>query len=242
MRLLWIVVLALLAVAAPVSACRQALVIALDVSGSVDATEYQQQVNGLAFALGHPDVKNIILADLENPIMITVFEWSSQNHQYVILPWSRLDSAMALDTAIERISSHRKVRAGLKTALGTALAFGQSMLAKQTDCWQHTIDVSGDGRNNSGPSPPEVYASGFGRAIVNGLVVGNPEADSAEGPGIQTSELHVYFENEVIRGPGAFSIVAKGYTDYARAMKVKLEKELQLPVIGKAETKSELPG
>ena len=82
----WAILCLALASAAPAWSCCQALVLALDVSCSVDETGYQQQVDGLAFALGHPVIRGAILSDGDNPIVISVFEWSSQNHQYVILP------------------------------------------------------------------------------------------------------------------------------------------------------------
>ncbi len=231
MRLMWFALFLTFWISQPASACRQALVLALDVSGSVNGVEYQQQVSGLAFALGHPDIRTAILADIEQPVVLSVFEWSSQNHQYVILPWTRLDSDAALDRAIAQIQRHRKVRAGLKTALGTALGFGRRLLQQQARCWQHTIDVSGDGRNNVGPSPRNVYGQGFERVTVNALVVGNPKAASGEGPGIEPDDLREYYETEVIRGPGAFALIANGYDDYARAMKLKLAKELEPKVM-----------
>ena len=68
MRLTWVALLATLTLATPAWACRQALVLALDVSGSVDGVEYQQQVTGLAFALGHPEIRAAIIADVEQPV------------------------------------------------------------------------------------------------------------------------------------------------------------------------------
>ncbi|MGX9354752.1 DUF1194 domain-containing protein [Roseobacteraceae bacterium S113] len=223
--------------ALPASACRQALVLALDVSGSVDGLEYQQQVTGLASALSHPDIRAILLADTDNPVSIAVFEWSSQNHQFLILPWTQIDSLTALENAIARIAGHRKVRAGLKTALGTALSYSRNLLAQQPGCWRHTIDVSGDGRNNVGPLPRQVYGVGFETITVNALVVGNPKAASGEGPGIEPDDLRAYFEAEVIHGLGSFALVADGFADYARAMKIKLEKELQLPMLSSLSTR-----
>lgn len=230
-RLFWALVLSL-CFTTQAFACRHALVLALDVSGSVDAVEYQQQVTGLAFALRDPAIRDIILANTEQPVLLAVFEWSSQNHQYVILPWTELSSAEALEGAIARIERHTKVRAGLKTALGTSLLFAQRLLEQQPSCWQHTIDVSADGRNNSGLSAQNAYATGVGRTTVNALIVSNPKAASGEGPGIEPSTLLQYFETDVIRGPASFAMIADGYEDYARAMKEKLERELQSMVIG----------
>lgn len=229
---LWAAAFLALTLAAPAQACRQALVMALDVSGSVNQVEYQQQVDGLASALGDPGIRALILSDPHQPVVLAVFEWSSRNHQLVILPWTRLDSPAALQGAIDRILAHRRQRAGLKTGMGTALVFAQSMLDRQPGCWEHTIDISGDGRSNVGPTPRQVYGPGFARTEVNALVVGNPEAASGEGPGITPDALRLYFQREVIRGPASFAMVANGYADYARAMRLKLEKELRPLAIG----------
>ncbi|MEL6640532.1 MAG: DUF1194 domain-containing protein [Pseudomonadota bacterium] len=231
-RRVWFALCLYILIATPAWSCRQALLFALDVSGSVNGVEYQQQVLGLGSALSDPTVRQLILTDLHQPVTIAVFEWSSQNHQFVVIPWIRLDSAAALDEAIARIESHRKIRAGLKTAMGTALAFGQSMLRAQDHCWQHTIDVSGDGKNNSGPTPFDVYQTGFDRTTVNALVVGNPRNASGEGRGITPADLRDYYEANVIHGPNAFAMVADGYADYARAMTLKIARELQPMVLG----------
>ncbi len=234
------VLLLCLAVFAPsqstAQSCRQALVLALDVSGSVNADEYQQQISGLAAALNDPDVRDLILSGVEAPVMLAVYEWSSRNHQYVIQPWVRLDSAAALDGVVLRIRSHQPVRAGLKTALGTSLTFAAGMLDQQSQCWQLTIDVSGDGRNNIGATPQQAYAlAGFARITVNALVVGDPIGSAVPGGGQNSAELREYFEGDVIRGPNSFALVANGYADYAGAMRAKLIRELTLPMLGQLE-------
>ena len=214
--------------------CRQALVLALDVSGSVNEVEFAQQVSGLADALDAPEVRALILDSGLPPVSLAVFEWSSWNHQHVIQPWVRLTDAAALDGAILRIRAHRKVRAGLKTGLGTALGFAADLLAERSGCWRHTIDVSGDGINNTGIPPDLVYTlPKFKGITVNALVVGEPSAgrEDARNVGITQDELLSYFERQIIRGQGAFAMVADGYADYARAMRRKLERELEVPVV-----------
>ncbi len=227
--LLWI----FLASAAQADACRQALVLALDVSGSVNETEFSQQVSGLATALNDPEVRNLILLGAGPPVKLAVFEWSSRNHQYLILPWTTLDSAEALDTAIVRIGRHQKVRAGLRTALGTALSYASSLLEQQQTCWRQTIDVSGDGESNIGPAPSTVYQLiDFEGITVNALVVVEGHAEFGETNNQRAARLKNYYAREVIRGAGAFTIVADGYVDYARAMKAKLIRELAPIVLG----------
>lgn len=213
--------------------CRIALVLALDVSGSVNEAEYNQQINGLAAALNDPEVRSLILFSADAPVSLAVFEWSSRNHQYIIQPWISLDNPGALDSAISRIRGHQKVRAGLKTAMGTALAFGAAMLNEQSHCWQQTIDVSGDGTNNIGVAPHDVYrARVFDQITVNALVVGDPSNTSEEGTALSPQALKRYYEAEVIHGADAFAMIAYGYSDYARAMQRKLMRELAFPILG----------
>ncbi len=216
--------------------CRLALVLALDVSGSVNAAEYRQQLDGLATALGSPRVRQAILSG-DAPVELAAFEWSSRNHQFLIQPWITLDSHDAIDRATTRIQSYQKQRAGLKTALGTALLFAASLLDEKPSCWQHTVDVSGDGKNNIGVGPEQVYTlDAFSRTTVNALVVGDPGSGREAGePNLTRAALKTYFDQSVIRGPGAFSMIAYGYGDYARAMEQKLLRELRPPVLGALE-------
>lgn len=213
--------------------CRLALVLALDVSGSVNEVEYEQQIEGLATALNDPDVRSLLLWSADAPVSIAVFEWSSRNHQYIIQPWVSLDSPAAIDVTIDRIRSHKKVRAGLKTALGTALLFASELLSAQPQCWQHTIDVSADGRNNIGLSPNDAYATGlFSNTTVNALVVNEDSVEIGAELAVGPEELRAHFEADVIRGPNAFAMIADGYADYAIAMQRKLVRELALPTFG----------
>ena len=235
MRVLLLILTLMPALARAQEACRQALVFALDVSGSVNAQEFRDQVDGLAAALGSPEVRDLILTGTETPVVLAAFEWSSRNHQHVILPWTRITDAAALDRVIARIAAHRPVRAGLKTAMGQALLFAAEMLSGQAHCWTQTIDVSGDGRNNIGPVPRQAYElPQFSGVNVNALVIGQPDRDAATStrPSLSREELRAYFETQVIKGPNSFAIVARGYADYARAMREKLLLELELPVFG----------
>lgn len=209
------------------------MVLALDVSGSVNETEFNQQVSGLAFALNDPEVRNLILLGSGPPVKLAVFEWSSRNHQYLILPWTTLDTGEALDRAILRIRQHQKVRAGLRTAMGTALTHAAALLEQQSDCWQHTIDVSGDGENNIGLTPQEVYrAFDFDRVTVNALVVVDSRTEVGETINQSADMLADYYWSEVIHGPDAFAMIAEGYGDYARAMRLKLIRELSPLILG----------
>lgn len=212
--------------------CRQALALGLDVSGSVDGSEYRLQLDGLARALTHPDVTDALLAAAGAPVRIAVYEWSGPTSQAVIVDWTEITDAATLTGIAARLEANRRTPADPATALGTALIVGGRMLANQPGCWKRTLDISGDGVSNTGPRPQDLGAAPELVGItVNALVIG-PEAMN---PPKGASGLLGYFETFVIRGPGAFAEHAEDFAAYEEAMVRKLLKELQGMVIGASE-------
>lgn len=221
-----------------------ALVLALDVSGSVDQTEYRQQLDGLAFALDSAAVREAILWDPAAPVRIAIFEWSSQNHQLLIQPWRALRTHGDIDALVGRVGGHQRRRAGLKTALGTALAYAGNLLDQQRECAELKVDVSGDGKNNIGLLPSAAHRlPAFSRAIVNALVIGDPSSGGDDESKIAMArlEMQAYYEENVTHGPGAFVLVASGYADYARAMRLKLLRELAAPALSRSDDMENVP-
>ncbi len=209
------------------AACRQALALGLDISGSVDAKEYRMQREGLAQALGADRVRNALLQQPDAPVRLTVYEWSGPSSQTVILPWTQIDDAAALQAARMRILTAPRSEQDQTTALGSALLAGFTMLVAQPECWTRTLDISGDGIANTGPRPQDVAAALTPRgATVNGLTIGAGR-DGGDQPAAKVAELSAYFRAFVIRGPGAFVETALGFDDYATAMERKLLRELQ---------------
>ncbi|APE42913.1 hypothetical protein BOO69_05355 [Sulfitobacter alexandrii] len=231
-------VLGLLLALAPAVAqaeCRQALALALDVSGSVDAREYRQQIDGVAEALDSPEVRARILSMPEAPIRLTVFEWSGPQDQTELVPWVTLDGAAALDGVIAHLRGTERRDATPGTALGVAMADGVRRLQGQGGCWKRTLDISGDGKSNLGPRPrsvkPTLQDSGV---TINALVIGVDDPATGDIRQAEIAELSSYFRAEVIMGPGAFVRTAIGYADYARAMKEKLLEEMEGLVVSDA--------
>ena len=110
--------------------------------------------------------------------------------------------------------------------VAAAVPFGlktmESLLAEAPDCAARTLDISGDGRSNTGPDPASVYARGDWDGItVNGLPIGGHESDIA-----------AYYARVVIRGPGAFVEVARTHRDFPPAFRRKLLRELTEAVFG----------
>ncbi|MHC0054363.1 DUF1194 domain-containing protein [Actibacterium sp. D379-3] len=201
-------------------ACRQALAIGLDVSGSVDAREYQLQLDGLAAALLSPEVSAALLQMPQAPAALSVYEWSGARDQRQILPWTRIDSTRALADAARALRQVERRLQSPETALGAAMMQGGALLAGMPGCWTRTLDISGDGESNEGPRPRDVGDDPrFADITINALVVGSAGQDEA-------AALTAYFRAEVIRGPGAFVEVALGFEDYQAAMTRKLLREL----------------
>ncbi len=197
-------------------ACPLALVLAIDVSSSVDSSDYALELNGLASAFRDADVQAAILA-YDDPIAVAAFEWSGQHHQIVIADWTLLSDAAAIERLAVRFEEQQRTVYGQRTATGSAIAFAHGLLVLGPNCSWHTIDVSSDGYNNNGPTPRQVYDQlDFSQVTVNALVIG----------GDTRPVLKRYFETEVIWGPGAFALGTGDYTDYPEAIRMKLLREL----------------
>ena len=214
--------LLLLAASPAVAGCRLALVLALDISASVDEREDALQRGGLARALLAPEVTDAFLADPDAPVWLTVYEWSGPYAQAALLPWTEIAAEADLHAAAAAIAGSTRSRDDMPTALGHALGYAAALLRDGPDCDARTVDVSGDGRNNEGFPPAAIYrAHRFGEVTVNALAIAGGEAGLVE-----------YYAAELIHGPGAFVMVADGFRDYERAIRAKLLRELAVPVIG----------
>ncbi|MEL6801684.1 MAG: DUF1194 domain-containing protein [Pseudomonadota bacterium] len=215
------------------AACRLALVLALDVSGSVDEREYLVQLNGVATALEDRAVREALLALPDAPVALAIFEWSSASYQRDILGWTMLAGEVDLAAVVARLRGWRRDTAPEATGIGAALEYAAGMLRAGPVCWAQTVDVSGDGRNNDWPVPRDVRASGMLAGVtINALAVGQELQRSGDLRRMGIAELTAYYRAELIQGPGAFVEVALGYDDYARAMTRKLLREISAPPLG----------
>jgi hypothetical protein len=213
-------------VAAPAEACRLALVLALDVSSSVDAAEDQLQRDGLATALLAPDVQDAFLTG-PDPVAVQVFEWSGRGHQTDLVDWTLVRTASDLEAISARLRQTQRSARGLPTAMGHALAYAAIKLDDGPDCIFQTIDLAGDGANNDGFGPSGVYATfPLEGVTVNGLAVVGDDHDPVD-----------YYSREVIRGALAFVEVANGFAAFQSAMERKLIRELSSQVLGRARMK-----
>ncbi|HBS50267.1 MAG TPA: hypothetical protein DEA05_09380 [Rhodobacteraceae bacterium] len=209
----------LVASAAGAVECRLALVLAMDVSSSVDAREDALQRGGLAAALTAPEVEAAFFAS-PLPVALADYEWSGRNQQSLLLDWTLIRAPDDLRRAAAVIGGSMRGHEEFPTAMGYALGYGATLLTRGPGCLFSTIDIAGDGRNNAGFGPEQAYREfPFAGVTVNGLVVNGADFEGE-------IDLIDFYSREVLHGPGAFLEVAQGFEDYERAMTRKLLREL----------------
>ena len=220
------------------AACRQALVLGLDVSGSVDAQEFRLQLDGLANAIEAPQVVERLLAMPSAPVRLAAFDWSTTERQRVIVPWREVRSSADISTIAAQLRSTKRAfnaaatANSTATALGTAMTFGVGLLEQQESCWKLTLDISGDGKNNTGIAPQDVFVANT--FTINGLVIGADNPPIGDVRLIEIADLSSYYRTTVLRGPDAFVETALGFRDFEDAMTRKLIRELEGLVIGRS--------
>ncbi|MCP5080758.1 MAG: DUF1194 domain-containing protein [Alphaproteobacteria bacterium] len=207
--------------ARPLAACELALVMALDVSRSVDKQEYRLMRNGIAHAFIDDEVIQLI-SWLPGGVTVTVSQWGGTGHQHQVIGWRHLSDRASVLSFVEELSRIERVFLWSDTSVSEALLHADSLFADNpVPCKRRVIDVSTDGISNSGP-PVQAVSLGIGLSgtTINGLVVTGHRPDPV-----------AYFYNNVTSGPLPFVVVTNSYDDYPRAMKRKLLREMA-PVLG----------
>jgi hypothetical protein len=213
----------LMLTAHPASACRLALLLAIDVSRSIDAGDYRIQRGGLLDAFADPAIRAALFGP-PDPVALAIYEWSGTSHHEVIVDWRVIRTPADL-AAVEAVITARTLPPVRRaTALGAALDYGRQLMALAPSCTETVLDVSGDGQNNMGVPPAAVYdGADWGGIQVNGLAIGEHEHD-----------LLAYYRTQVIRGPGSFVEDAPRQRDFPKAIRRKLLRELTEMMVGQA--------
>ncbi len=191
------------------------LVLAVDISRSVDDVEYDLQITGIANAFRHPEIIDLI--GQQSGVAVTLFQWDEEVDTQHMIPWHLLrDPATVLSFAAKVAALERRPVRKF-TGIGRAIEFGVRLITANKFAGRRLkIDISGDGRDNIGslPSTSRQQARSLGIAI-NGLPIL-----------IDTYNLDRYYREEVILGPDAFLEIAIDYDDFARAFLRKLRREI----------------
>lgn len=198
-----------------------ALVLAIDCSFSVDATEFRLQMEGLGKAFMRTEVQQAIRQGSRQRIAVTAIQWSDENNQMVILPWTIVaGDADANELGMILGQMPRRLAQG-GTSISTALLYSQTLFEAAPSAERRVIDVSSDGRNNIGPPVRIVRDRIVAQGItINGLTILN-----------EWATLDQYFENNVVGGQGHFVMPSQDYEAFAEAIYRKLLREITGPGI-----------
>ena len=200
------------------------LVLAVDVSRSIDADEFDLQRQGYARAIVNPNVVNAIKSGAIGTIAIAYVEWSGADQQKTVVDWTLIrDAASAQAFAAAVLAAPRSFAA--YTSISGAIDYSVQLLAtKRFDAQRQVIDVSGDGSNNSGrPVWLARDAAIEGGITINGLTIINDRPNPFSRP---EPKLDDYYRENVIGGAGAFVLIAHDFSSFAEAILSKLIKEV----------------
>ena len=204
------------------------LVLAADVSRSIDAEKFQLQRNGYASALANPRVLDAIASGRYGRIGLTFVEWSGVGNQKVVIGWTTIGDAMAARSFGDRLLEAPRSFWD-RTSISGGIEFAMAQLAGAPyESARRTIDVSGDGTNNAGRDVATLRDQAVAKGItINGLPIlsANPMSwnpDHTNPPG----GLANYYRDNVIGGPTAFVRVAKDFNAFGEAIIEKMIAEV----------------
>lgn len=198
--------------AGPLAACQTALLLAIDVSNSVDEAEYRLQIDGLADALADPE---IIEALIEGEVALSLMQWSGVDRQEMSLGWYRMRSA--LDVARFATAARGTPRAFIlsDTAPAEAITFALDQFNAVPDCARKIIDISGDGTPNAGSDTHSARTAAERAGVtINGIAI--------ESLGVAITG---FYQRSLITRNG-FVVTARGHRDYPRAIRYKILREV----------------
>jgi len=206
------------------------LVLASDVSRSVDHPKFLLQREGYASAVSNPQVLEAIKSGAHGKIALCFIEWSGYGAQKVVISWTAIDGPASARKFGDQLFELPRSFAD-RTSISGGIDFAVSQLASAPfDAARRTIDVSGDGTNNAGRdvrlARDDATAKGI---VINGLVILSDRqvpwnAEHTNPPG----GLENYYRDNVIGGPGAFVMVAEDFQSFGRAIIKKMIAEIAM--------------
>ena len=185
------------------------LVLALDVSASVNDQEFELQRTGIALALRDDDVQAAIL-QAPGGVNIAIVQWASIRHQRVALDWRHLDEKGDIDALADSVAAMPRALEGGGTMIHAGLDFAADMLRDAPmPAARQVIDLSGNGLADD----VAALDAARQRLVENGIVINGLAIE--EDPPYGITE---HFREHLIGGPGAFVITAQDFPDFARAI------------------------
>jgi hypothetical protein len=193
------------------------LILAVDISRSVDDDEFALQMQGYVNAFSHPSVLRAIQSGQHKAIAVTYVQWAGPLFQAQSVPWTMINDAETAREFVDLLHAVTRATFGGGTSISGVIDYTVPMFDRNAFTGtRRVIDISGDGINNSGrqvaAARDDAVASGI---IINGLAILSdyPSLDS-------------YFREFVAGGPGAFVIAAESFESFAAAIVNKLIREI----------------
>jgi hypothetical protein len=220
------------------------LVIAVDVSYSMDLDELAVQREGYALAIVSKEFLQALKTGPNSKLAVTYFEWSASSDQKIIIPWRVIDGPESADAVAVEIMK-TPVRRGSRTSISGAINFAMPLFEENPyRGLRRVIDISGDGPNNSGEPVTGARAAALEKGItINGLPIMVKEPSYST---MDIDDLDLYYEDCVIGGPGSFVVPIKDRDKFKEAIRTKLILEVagrtpELRVVPVAEKEPRVP-
>ncbi|MGG5811898.1 DUF1194 domain-containing protein [Falsiroseomonas sp. CW058] len=201
-----------------------ALVMAVDVSRSIDEDEARLQREGYRAAVSDPRVVEAIRGGMLGSVAVAYTEWAGVEYQRLVIPWTRIASQRDAEAWAEALA--QAPRASLSwTSVSGGIDHARRVLGEcPYEATRRVIDVSGDGVNNSGPPAEQARDRAVAEGItINGLPILNDRPTFGRPPPVP---LDIYFRESVIGGAGAFVIAAEDFEAFGQAVRRKLIREI----------------
>ena len=206
------------------------VILAADVSRSIDDAEFELQRKGYAAALTDPRVLTAIHGRTNGTVAVCFIEWSGEEDQQVVVDWTEIRDEEDAGTVAAAIVAAPRSFMG-RTSISAAIDFAMTRFAAAK--WQanrRIIDVSGDGTNNSGRAVTEARDQAIASGVtINGLAIINDKPNLGYSAHTQPpGGLPLYYKQNVIGGPNSFLIIVEDFNSFADAMANKLAKEIDV--------------
>ncbi|MGY4302815.1 hypothetical protein ACVIJ6_000058 [Bradyrhizobium sp. USDA 4369] len=197
------------------------LILAVDVSYSMDLDELAIQREGYAQALSSREFLQALKNGVHGRIAVTYFEWAASSDQKIIIPWRLIDGPESADAVAAEIMK-TPIRRASRTSISGAIYFAMPLFDENPyRGLRRVIDISGDGPNNNGPSPvtmarDEAVAKGI---TINGLPIMVKEPSYST---MDIENLDLYYKDCVTGGRGSFVVTIKSRDEFKEAIRTKL--------------------
>jgi Ca-activated chloride channel family protein len=198
--------------ALPARACTTALLLAIDVSQSIDSGEYRIQTDGMADALLDPEVAYALI---NGQVALMDVQWSGRDDQIVSIPWTQIRTDTDLERFAHASRTMRRAFVMSSTSVGALVRFAHTQFRNTPACTRQVIDISGDGNDNAGTTPEQARRDAEAAGItINALAI--------ESLGRAVTK---FYEQSVITR-GGFVMTSRGHSAYADTLKRKIRREV----------------